>query len=198
MRFSVHVWARLVLLSGLGSALLGCGGPSQAVYLTETNRGYARENTEGFDEESGSMKPGGVRLNAKACEGYDLQPDYKSLSYQELVQFLQQRGFKVKVTQRRSDLVYLDLTGKGDSVVRLRVATLGDAQEAGRDLHQAILEHGPGTWGVHRSNLAVLGPIGNTEKVVYFAVRSKLACWGELMIAGRDDLFVIPGGYQEL
>lgn len=198
MRFSVRVWARLVLLAGLGSTLFGCGGPSQAVYLTETNRDYARENTEGFDEESGSMKPGAIRLNAKACEGYDLEPDYRTLGHQELVQFLRQRGFKVKVVQRRSDLVYLDLSGKGDSVVRLRVATLGDAQEAGRDLHQAILEHGPGTWGVHRSNLAVLGPIGNTEKVVYFAVRSKLACWGELMIAGRDDLFVIPGGYQEL
>lgn len=144
------------------------------------------------------MRPGEVRIKAEACTGFDLEPDYASLDYASLVQFLQQRGFKVKVTKRRSDLVYLDLSGKGKSVVRLRVAILGSAQEAGRDLHEALLQHGPGTWGVHRSNLAVLGPIGNTEKVVYFAVRSKLACWGELMLAGRDDLFAIPGGYQEL
>lgn len=177
--------------------LLGCGS-SQAVYLKETHRGYARDNTEGFDKPSGSMSPGELRLAPKACEGFDLKPDHDRLSYASLVQFLQQRGFKVQVTQRRSDLVYLDLTGKGKSSVRLRVAILDSPQAAGRDLHEAILQHGPGTWGVHRSNLAVLGPIGNTEKVVYFAVRSKLACWGELMIAGADDLFVIPGGYQEL
>ena len=85
----------------------------------------------------------------------------------------------------------------GDRPVRLRVAILNDAQAAGADLHKAILDHGSGSWGVHRSNLAVLGPIGNVDQIMELAGRTKLACWGVLTVAGRDAAFVIPGGYME-
>ena len=27
---------------------------------------------------------------------------------------------------------------------------------------------------------------------------ASLACWGVLTVAGRDDTFVVPGGYREL
>jgi hypothetical protein len=31
-----------------------------------------------------------------------------------------------------------------------------------------------------------------------FALKTRLACWGVLTVAGRDDDFVVPGGYTEL
>ena len=73
-----------------------------------------------------------------------------------------------------------------------------NADEAGRELAEAIAQHGPGSWGVHRSNIAVLGPLGDTDHDLAFAARVKLVCWGVFTIAGQDDTVVIPGGYREL
>jgi hypothetical protein len=50
---------------------------------------------------------------------------------------------------------------------------------------------------VHRGNLAVLAPIGSMDQILEFAGRTKLACWGVLTVAARDDDFVVPGGYME-
>ena len=105
----------------------------------------------------------------------------------------------VRVERPRSDLTYLIVTGAGtESPVRLRVAILKNADEAGRELHEAILQHGPGSWGVRRSNLAVLGPIGTLEDDLTFAAKTKLSCWGMFMTAGRDDTYAVPGAYREL
>ena len=54
------------------------------------------------------------------------------------------------------------------------------------------------SWGVHRSNLAVLGPAGDPSDTITFAAVTKLACWGVFTIAETDDAFVVPGGYTEL
>src|SRR5205823_3175455 len=116
----------------------------------------------------------------------------------ELVRFLTAHGYESKTVRARSDLVYVDVLNAGDHPVRLRVAILPDPPAAGKELHQAILQHGEGSWGVHRSNLAVLAPIGEPSEVVAFAVKTKLACWGVLTMAGLDDTFVVPGGYLEL
>ena len=121
------------------------------------------------------------------------------MAVQNFVQFLRDSGFACTESKARPDLVYVDVSGPGiQKPVRFRVAVLADAGEAGRDLHLALLEHGKGRWGVHRSNLAVLGPEGTYDDIVAFAARSKLACWGVLTIVGLDDTFVIPGGYAEL
>jgi hypothetical protein len=61
-----------------------------------------------------------------------------------------------------------------------------------------MLQHGAGSWGVRRSNLAVLGPIGTMQDDLAFAGKTKLACWGVFSMAGRDDTFAVPGGYREL
>ncbi|HEY2407209.1 MAG TPA: hypothetical protein VGI10_14465 [Polyangiaceae bacterium] len=140
---------------------------------------------------------GELRLRPEACQGIELRPDYSQLRVQNLIAFLQSGGFEVKETRARGDLSYLDLMSSGGPV-RLRVATLDSAGAAGRDLHQAILEHGPGSWGVHRSNLAVLAPIADIDDMLAFALKTRLACWGVLTVAGRDDSFVVPGGYTEL
>jgi hypothetical protein len=92
--------------------------------------------------------------------------------------------------------VFVNVPGISEAVP-LRVAVLPNADEAGRALHEAVLQRGPGSWGVHRSNVAVLGPAGSNADDVAFAATTKLACWGTFTIAGTDDAFVIPGGYAE-
>jgi hypothetical protein len=138
-----------------------------------------------------------MRLKASVCNGESLRPEYFRLTEDALVTFLSAHGFQSQTVRARSDLLYVDVTNAADHPVRLRVAILPNAPAAGRDLHEAILQHGTGSWGVHRGNLAVLAPIGDPDEIVSFAAKTKLACWGVLTLAGRDDTFVTPGGYFE-
>jgi hypothetical protein len=173
-------------------AATACGeSPPPNAYMTTPGGGgsYAR----------GSLSLGEARLRPEVCSGMaENKPDWTRLDENALVQFLQRQGLQTTVIRARADLVYVDVTNSGgDRPVRLRVAVLNDAPAAGADLHKAILEHGSGSWGVHRSNLAVLGPIGDVDQILAFAGKSKLACWGVLTVAGLDDDFVVPGGYME-
>lgn len=143
--------------------------------------------------------PAGLRFKPGLCDGAELRPDGQQLSEANLIEFLNRQRFDVRVERPRSDLIYLVVSGAGTDVpVRLRVAVLKNADEASAELHQALLQHGPGSWGVHRSNLAVLGPIGSLNDDLTFAAKTRLTCWGMFMAAGRDDAYAIPGGYREL
>ena len=177
------------------AALPACSG-SQLHATGAVNLNTGGSNADAQIE--GSLAPGEMRLKPAACAGEPLKPDYSPLTEGALVSFLNAHGFESRTVRARGDLVYVDITNAGDHPVRLRVAILGDPPAAGRELHEAILQHGPGSWGVHRSNLAVLAPIGDPDEVVSFAVKTKLACWGVFTMAGLDDTFVIPGGYREL
>jgi hypothetical protein len=84
------------------------------------------------------------------------------------------------------------------TLVRLRLAVLDSTPAAAADLHQSLLEHGPGWWGVRRSNLAVLAPKAGLREAVSFALKHKLHCWGMFTMAGNDDAYVVPGPYTEL
>jgi hypothetical protein len=144
--------------------------------------------------ETGSLDD--MRFRPEVCQGIDLRPDYSHLSAAHFLSQLKTVGMEFTVEKAREDLIYVDVkTATGTS--RYRVATLPSAPEAGRHLHEAILQHGPGSWGVHRANLAVLGPIGSVEQVIDVAATTKLCCWGVVTVAGRDDSFVVPGGYLE-
>lgn len=193
MRTAVSTRLVTTTLAGLlACAAAGCAdsGPV-ATYLTTPGGGgqYVKD----------SMALGEAHLRPEVCDGVaENKPEKTTLDERALASFLQREGFQTTTTRERPDLVYLDVTNAGgDKPVRLRVAVLADSHAAGADLHKAILEHGSGSWGVHRGNLAVLGPIGSVDQIVEFAGRSKLACWGVLTVAGRDDDFVIPGGYME-
>jgi hypothetical protein len=174
-----------------------CGGSTQAEYLTQSDSAFARRQTTDMKGRPGSMSLGEMRFNPGACRGTDLTPTYAKLGPEDLVAFLRGNNAQVQLEQARSDLYYVTVSSPAFEPVRLRVAVLDTPAAAGRDLHEAVLEHGPGAWGVHRSNLAVLAPMGSVDQIVFFATRSRLACWGELIAAGRDDDFVIPGGYRE-
>ena len=145
------------------------------------------------------MEPeGNVRLRPEVCRSVpENAPDERKLDESSLVAFLERQGFKTSTERARADLVYVDVRSAEDEPVRLRVAILDDAEAAGQNLHRALLEHGPGAWGFHRSNLAALATVGAARQAVIFAGRTKLACWGVFTIADKSESFVIPGGYME-
>jgi hypothetical protein len=145
----------------------------------------------------------GARFRSEVCDGYDLRPDYSALTEASLIRFLQDLRLDVQVQHQaveaqKPDLNYLFVTIPGVvQPLSLRVATLPSADDAGRALSEAIGERGRGAWGVHRSNLAVLGPAGSGEDDISVAAMSKLACWGTFTMNDRGDAIVIPGGYSE-
>ncbi len=156
-----------------------------------------------YVQDRGGAAPGSdlaaLQFKPGLCDGENLRQEVAPLTEASFLSFLERQGLDVRVERQRADLVYANLTGGGAATpVRMRIAILNSADEAGRELHEAILQHGKGSWGVHRSNLAVLGPIGQPEDDLAFAARTKLACWGVFTIAGTDDTFVVPGAYLEL
>jgi hypothetical protein len=185
----------------IGASAIGCSA-SGAAKLNSPASGKVESNVRDVDpndlgQGSPSLTLGDMRLNSNACQGTDTHPEYGPLTAESFLNQLKSSGYSFKIEEAREDLIYVDVQTGGETS-RFRVATLRNAPDAARHLHEALLQHGMGSWGVHRSNIAVLGPIGGVEGVVDFAVTSKLACWGVLTVAGRDDTFVVPGGYLEL
>ncbi len=150
-----------------------------------------------YDE---SLSLGKMTLRDDVCSDYDTHGQYNRIDQQSIVEFLQARGYTMKVTRARGNLYYVDLPVQAvkDPVPRLRVAILDSAENAGYQLNRALLQHGNGAWGVHRSNVAILAPLGTIEEIIEFAARTKIACWGILTVAGKGSTYVVPGGYFEL
>jgi hypothetical protein len=148
---------------------------------------------------SPTSDPTATRFRPGLCEGEDLHPEYERLDESSLIRFLERQRLDLRVERPRADLIYVNVNGMGTpQPVRLRVAILRTADEAGRELADALAQHGKGAWGVHRSNLAVLGPVGEPTDDIVFAAMTKVACWGVFTVAAGDDAIVIPGGYREL
>lgn len=183
-------WLVAIAALAAGSAVACSGEAIPYAYLTTPGGG--RQYV------TGPLEPGSARLKPEVCRDTpENKPETATLDASDLVSFLERQGLHTSVIRPRPDLAYVDVAGLGTEPVRLRVAILPNAYAAGNDLHHAILQHGAGSWGVHRSNLAVLGPIGSMDQIFELAGRTKLACWGVLTVAGLDDDFVVPGGYME-
>lgn len=141
----------------------------------------------------------GVMWRAEVCAGEDLRPERDRIGVDELASFLERHGVATQVERPRVNLAYVTLIdSRGSRGPRLRVATLRDASAAGNELSQAIFDHGPGAWGVHRSNLAVLGPAEDARQVVSWLAETKLSCWGVATVTSGGEVVVVPGGYREL
>jgi hypothetical protein len=180
----------------LSSLCTGCG-PEANLRVTDGSdwKAYVADRKGGAP----STDVAALHFRPGLCDGENLRPESALLNEGHIIAFLQKQGIDVRVERMRADLAYLNLTGVGtQSPVRMRVAILKTKEEAGRELHEGILQHGLGSWGVHRSNLAVLGPVGTIEDDLRFAAKLKLPCWGVFTVAGDDDTFVVPGGYLEL
>lgn len=142
---------------------------------------------------------GDLVFRPEICQGFDLTPQYGRLDENDLINFLRQRNLTFNIERPREDLAYLVVDDAATRrPARLRVAILDNADDAGRELAEAVAQHGKGSWGVHRSNLAVLGPVGDTSHDLTFAAETKLVCWGVFTVVGSRDTVVIPGGYREL
>ena len=148
-----------------------------------------------------SLSLGSFKIAPEACEGIDTHAITSRLAQDDLTRFVGEQGVKVKQIKARGNLYWFDFPdrdpGRGDTV-RLRLAVLEDAAQAAEELHKSLLAHGPGWWGLRRSNLSVLAPRASVGEAMAFALTTKLACWGMVMMAHTDDVYVVPGRYMEL
>jgi hypothetical protein len=140
-----------------------------------------------------------MRLREDVCRSLDTKPVDRPLDESDFVAFLKTQKLDSRLIRARSDLVFVDVMNAGTKQpIRFRVAILGTPGAAGHELHGALLEHGEGSWGLQRGNLALLAPNAPLDDIVVMASKLHLACWGVLMVAGHDDTYVVPGGYTEL
>lgn len=141
------------------------------------------------------------KIAPDACKGIDTHTINQPLNQDDLSRFLERQGVKIAARKARGNLYWYDFPNGREApnnFVRLRLAVLDDGPGASKDLQASLLEHGPGWWGVRRSNLAVLAPRASLHDALAFALKYKLACWGVFTIAGNDDAYVVPGPYSEL
>jgi hypothetical protein len=139
------------------------------------------------------------RIGPKACEGIDTHPVSQTLNQEDLTRFFQSIGIKSQAVKARDDLYWYEFrSGDGDEIVRLRLAILPDRDAAAKDLHESLLQHGPGWWGLRRGNLAVLMPKAGLTEALRFAIGQKLVCWGMFTYTGVDDVYVVAGPYHEI
>jgi hypothetical protein len=130
----------------------------------------------------------------------DLSPDHRILDDRSIVEFLQKQGVPLRIARARADLMYVEIQPNPgrEQWVRLRVATLASQPQAGQELYQALQQKGDGFWGVHRANIAILGPPGAMNDIVALVAKTKLACWGILTVEDGGDASVVSGGYREI
>jgi hypothetical protein len=142
-----------------------------------------------------------VKVAPQACDKLDTHPMTGRLNQEDFSRFLEGQGIKIEPRKARDNLYWYDVPNGQEApknFVRLRLAILEDVPHASADLHQSVLEHGPGWWGVRRSNLAILAPKTSLREALSFALKYKLVCWGIFTYGGLDDAYVVPGPYAEL
>jgi hypothetical protein len=141
---------------------------------------------------------GAFKFAPNICQGIDVHAQTAPLMAEDFTSFLDKQGMKVAPLAARPDLYWYDFpNGQDKGRVRARLAILPSAPLAAKDLHDSVLDHGPGWWGVRRGNLALLMPKADLGEAVAFAVKHKLMCWGIFTYSGRDDAYVVPGPYSE-
>jgi hypothetical protein len=141
------------------------------------------------------------KIAPQACDKLDTHTITGRLNQEDFSRFLDAQGLKIEARKARDNLYWYDIPNGGEGAkgfVRLRLAVLEDSAHASADLHQSILEHGPGWWGVRRANLAILAPKAGLSTALAFALKYKLPCWGMFTYGGLDDAYVVPGPYAEL
>lgn len=138
------------------------------------------------------------RIGPRACEGIDTHPVSQTLNQEDLARFFQAVKIDAQPVKARDNLYWFEFRGQDeDELVRLRLAILPDRDAAAKDLHESLLQHGPGWWGLRRGNLAVLMPKASLSEALEFAISKKLVCWGMFTYTGVDDAYVVAGPYHE-
>jgi hypothetical protein len=185
-----------LLLLPLTAAVAGCAPAPSQMPAGPDGRQYVIDRP-------GASGPGALAWRPDVCAQSDLRADYRVLNETNLVTFLRDQQIDARVERQpveahKPDLVFVFVSTPGTAQsVPLRVAILPSRDEAGHALYDALLQRGAGGWGVHRSNLAVLGPSGSDDDDLAFAAKTHLACWGTFTFVADGDAFVVPGGYAE-
>lgn len=189
------MFPRFALALPLLAGVAGCGGATQMPPGPDWQQFVVqRVGTDG---------PWGDTWRPGICSSTDMKPDYNTLQESSFIDFLRSQNYPVRVERQpvepgKPDLVFVFVQVPGmNEAVPLRVATLKSPEEAGRALHDALVQRGAGYWGVHRSNVAVFGPKGDPEDDLSFAAKTKVACWGTFTFYAGHDIYVVPGGYTE-
>ncbi len=194
----------LPLVASMSAAIAGCIGiPSGIEYpdVSDFSLEGIVVTPEGSPEVELSL--GGFRFANKTCEGIDTRMVTGRIDQEDLNRFFASRGLAMKAKKARDDLWWYEFPAGNDEdegankAVRLRLAILDDRQGAAKDLHDSLLQHGPGWWGVRRGNLAILAPKADLDEALRFAVKHKLVCWGMFTYAGVDDAYAVTGAYSE-
>jgi hypothetical protein len=188
-----------VLAFSLGLAATGCRGIDAGIDYPDELPDVSSFVVTPENESGASIAFNGFKFKKDLCQGIDTHTITQPLNQEDFSRVLETQGAKIVPKKARGDLYWYDFpNGQGAGFVRLRLAILADAPAAAKDLHESLLEHGPGWWGVRRSNLAILAPKASLGDAAAFAVKHKLVCWGMFTYAGLDDAYVTPGPYMEL
>jgi len=192
----------LALYSFLALGSTGCVGlEAGSRYPDYSSSDVRKQLLSPENQEDPSISLGAFKVREEACEGVDTHTITSNLAHDDLARFLQTQGSPAVQVKARGNLYWYDFPGtdpnEGD-VVRLRLAVLEDAKQAADELHASLLQHGPGWWGLRRSNLSILAPKAGVTEAMAFALQHKLVCWGMVSMAHADDVYVVPGPYMEL
>ncbi len=202
MKASTSLAVSLVSLAALGGSLVGCLGLAAGSTYPDYNSSEVRKALESPENDKDpGIEVGAVKIRQDVCEGIKTESSTVMLPHDDLSRFLSSQGMAQVEIKARGNLFWFDFPGtdeKSGQTVRLRVAVLQDSKEAANELHKSLLEHGPGWWGLRRSNLSVLAPKAGFTEALAFALRYKLVCWGMFMTTDADDVYVVPGPYMEL
>ncbi|EYF03447.1 Hypothetical protein CAP_5554 [Chondromyces apiculatus DSM 436] len=189
----------------LAVAAAGCSGIDAGVdYPDNLPVGEVGQNLLTPENEADpSVALSQFKIKPDVCKGIETHVMTQPLAPDDLARFLEGVGASVQPKKARGNLYWFDFPASNDSkdsgrrFVRLRLAVLDNGEAASRDLHDSLLLHGPGWWGVRRSNLAVLAPKADLDEALAFAIKYKLVCWGVFTYAGNDDTYVVPGPYLQ-
>ncbi|MEM1031861.1 MAG: hypothetical protein AAGN82_16040 [Myxococcota bacterium] len=200
-RLLLNLLPRVFCVGAGAIALSGCYGLASDASYPDVD-GEAVEGSLFSPElhDDPSVAFDGLLIRDDVCGDLAYGTETRALAQDALARFLAgSRGGEARQVKARGNLYWFEFPGpEDDPPLRLRLAVLGDPEEAADELHRALLDHGPGWWGLRRSNLSILAPKASLEEAVHFAVDHKLVCWGMMSYAGLDDVYVIPGPYMEL
>lgn len=197
-RSALSFGATAVVLTLAGGASLGCRGIDADVQYPSDLPSLDNQLQTPEGDNNPGVTLGGFKFAPSVCQGIDAHAQTAPLTPDDFARFLEKQGLKINALRARPDLFWFDFpNGKEKGKLRVRLAVLASPALAAKDLHDTVLDHGPGWWGVRRSNLAVLVPKADLDQALAFAIKYKLMCWGIFTYAGRDDAYVVPGPYSE-
>ncbi len=194
----------VLLAFALASPSVACVGLDPGVDYPSDMPAPDDQVTSPEGDPEASIRLNGFVIKNDVCKDIDTHPVTQKLSPEDFARYLETRGVKIEPKKARDNLYWFDFPtgeakeGEPPPFLRLRLAVLKDQFSASRDLQESLLDHGPGWWGLRRSNLAVLAPKTELSNALAFALKHKLVCWGMFAYSGTDDVFVVPGPYTQL